>query len=138
VTGSPLLRAAIALAFLLLLAWPLQRFTTPRPQSAAPVASATPSPMQKVHLELVSTRAPFTYAVQYLGKVVWQGNSEEATTAGDLAIAFPPEGIDLVLKITWPQPGTSAARLTVTREDSDPESQTVWGDGSASQVLTYK
>jgi len=98
VTGSPLLRAVIALALLLLLAWPLRWFTTPRSQSAAPVASATPSPMQKVHLELVSTRAPFTYAVENLGKIVWQGTSRESTTVGDLDIAFPPEGIDLVLK----------------------------------------
>lgn len=137
-TGSPLLRAAIALALLLLLAWPLQRFTTPRTQPTTPVASDTPSAKQTVHLELVATRAPFTYSVEYLGKIVWQGNSSESTTAGDIAIAFPPEGIDLVLKITWQQPGTSAARLTLTHGDSDPVSQTLWGDGSATQVLTYK
>jgi hypothetical protein len=138
VTGSPLLRAAIALALLLLLAWPLRWFTTPRTQPAAPVASATPSPVQKLHLELVSTRAPFTYAVESLGKTVWQGNSSDATISSDVAVAFPPEGVDLVLKITWLQSGTSAAKLTVTHGDGDPESQTIWGDGSASQVLTYK
>lgn len=138
VTGSPLLRAAIALVLLLLLAWPLRCFTTPRTQPAAPAATATPASKQTVHLELVSTRAPFTYAVEYLGRTVWQGSSSDASIASDISIAFPPEGVDLVLKITWPQPGTSAARLTVTHGDSDPQSQSIWGDGTATQVLTYK
>ncbi|HEY8903547.1 MAG TPA: hypothetical protein VIM48_07560 [Chthoniobacterales bacterium] len=137
-TGSPLLRATIALVLLLLLAWPLRCFTTSRTQPAAPVTTATPASKQAVHLELASTRVPFTYAVEYLGKAVWQGTSGDSSIAGDISIAFPPEGVDLVLKITWPQPGTSAARLTVTHGDTDPESQSVWGDGSATQVLTYK
>lgn len=91
-----------------------------------------------MHLELVSTQAPFTFVVEHLGNVVWQGSSSEATTSTDLSMAVPSEGVDLVVKISWPRPGTSAAKLVVTHGDSDPESQTVWGDGSASQVLTYK
>jgi hypothetical protein len=68
---------------------------------------------------------------------VWQGKAAASPVATDLKLPIPPEGIDLSLTITWNEPGEAAAKLSVSHEDNDPVERTVWGDGSASDVLTY-
>jgi hypothetical protein len=136
VTGSPLLRAFVALGVLLLMLVPMRSFTSARARQAAAPAAA-PAKETLAHLEIVSTKAPFTYAVAHLGKVVWQGKAAASPVATDLKLPIPPEGIDLSLTITWNEPGEAAAKLSVSHEDNDPVERTVWGDGSASDVLTY-
>jgi hypothetical protein len=137
-TGSPLLRALVALGILLLLIVPMRSFTSARARQAVPAApSATPAKETLAHLEIVSTKAPFTYAVSHLGKVVWQGTSAASPAAADVKLPIPSQGIDLSLSVTWSEPGEAAAKLSVTHDDNDPAERTIWGDGSASDVLTY-
>jgi hypothetical protein len=137
VVGSPLLRAVVTLAILLLLLVPLRSFTTARSQPVALAPAATPEPAETAHLEITSTQAPFHYVVEHLGKPVWQGDSPDADVTTDLQLPIPKEGIDLLLKVTWPGSGPAAAKLTLAHGDNDPVAQTVWGDGNASAVLTY-
>lgn len=137
--GSPLLRAAVALAVLLVLLVPLRSFTTARAQKPVAVA-AMPASRTSAHLEIVSTKAPFQFSVMHLGKVIWKGNSATESAATDVTLSIPKEGVDLALKVDWPAPaqgGTAAAKLVLTHDDNDPVERTVWGDGSASDVLTF-
>ena len=133
--GSPLVRAAVALAVLLLLLVPLRSFTAPRAQIAMAAPAATRETV--AHLEIVSTKFPFTFSVEHLGKVVWRGTSSIASVANDLRLPIPKEGIDLSLEIEWPDSGNAAAKLVVTHDDNDPVERTIWGSGKASDVLTF-
>jgi hypothetical protein len=137
VTGSPLVRALVALGVLLLLLVPLRSFTTARTKPAVVAPSATPAAETLAHLEIVSTKTPFTYAVSHLGKIVWQGTAAASPVETDVRLSIPPQGIDLSLSVTWNEPGEAAAKLIVTHDNNDPVERTVWGDGSASDVLTY-
>jgi len=137
VTGSPLLRAFVALGVLLLLLVPLRSFTTARAKQADAAPAAKPTPETLAHLAITSTKTPFTYTVAHLGKVVWQGAAATSPAATDVKLPIPPQGIDLTLSITWSEPGEAAARLSLGHDDNDPVERTVWGDGSASDVLTY-
>jgi hypothetical protein len=137
VTGSPLVRALVALGVLLLLLVPLRSFTTARAKPAVVAPSATPAAETLAHLEIVSTKTPFTYAVSHLGKIVWQGTAAASPVETDVRLSIPPQGIDLSLSVTWNESGEAAAKLVVTHDNNDPVERTVWGDGSASDVLTY-
>ena len=134
--GSPLLRAAVALAVLLLLLVPLRSFTTARAQKPVDIEAA-PASKTPAHLEIVSTKSPFEFSVKHLGKILWQGSSAMESTSKDLTLPIPREGVDLALEIAWPGGGTAAAKLILTHDDNDPVERTVWGDGRASDVLTF-
>jgi hypothetical protein len=135
VLGSPLVRAAIALVVLLLLLVPLRSFTAARP-AAEPVARAA-TPETRTHLEIVSTRVPFTYSVKHLGKVVWSGTATESPTETDLPLQIPEQGIDLGLSVEWTGAETSAAKLVLSHDELEPVERSVWGAGRASDVLTF-
>ena len=134
--GSPLIRALAALAVLLLLVLPLRSFTSMRlPEALPPVA--TPVADATAHLEIVSTKFPFAFSVKHLGKVVWQGNSAGASAETDVRLPIPEEGVELALSVTWTGAETGAARLGLSHDDRDPIERTVWGNGQASDVLTF-
>lgn len=133
--GSPLVRAAVALAVLLLLLVPLRSFTAARPPVVAAVAAATPETM--AHLEVVSTKWPFTFSVGYLGKPIWHGTSDGPSVANDVKLPIPKEGIDLSMDVGWTGAETAAAKLTLSHDDNEPAERTVWGSGQASDILTF-
>ena len=121
---------------LLALLVPLRSFTAAKNAPVVmPAAAATAE--TRVHLQIVSTSAPFTFSVSHLGKVVWQGESPTSPVEKDVSLPIPKEGIDLALDAKWPAGGTAAVKLSVTRGDEEPSAQTLWGDGAASDVLTF-
>jgi hypothetical protein len=122
------------LAVLLLLLVPLRSFTAPRPQVAQPLTVAVHDSV--AHLEIVSTKAPFTFKVAHLGKTIWKGESAGDSTATDLKLPIPKQGIDLFVEIAWKSPGVSAAKLILTHDDDSVE-RSIWGDGNAADVLTF-
>src|SRR6266404_9404000 len=95
--GSPLLRLLAVVIALLAVLWPLRRLTTHRTEapSATPPSAAESEP--KVHLVLTSTSFPFTFEVSHLGKTIWKGEATESSVAKDVKMAFPSEGIDLLV-----------------------------------------
>ena len=123
-------------AVLLALLVPLRSFTTTKSAPVVmPAAAATAE--SRVHLRIVSTAAPFTFSVSHLGKIIWQGESLTPAVEKDVALPFPKEGIDLALEAKWSAGGTAAVKLSVARGDEEPVAQTVWGDGTASDVFTF-
>jgi hypothetical protein len=134
--GSPLVQAALVVAGLLLLWFPLHSLTQRHPVMVTP--AATPPPTKHVQMALRST-SPFRFQVSYLGQVVWEGtdDSAEKETTKDLDIDFPNEGIDLVVDVTWATKGLAAAEISLTVDGTEMH-KTVWGQGSASDVVTFK
>ncbi len=133
--GSPLLRALLALAVLLLLLLPMWSLTSARaPAEAAPAAA---DPASSARLELASSRSPFAFSVSHLGKVIWQGQSAGPSVAKDLQLPLPKEGVDLLLRVEWTGRELSAARLALTAEGRAPVERTVWGERVAEDVVTF-
>ncbi|MGH8046136.1 MAG: hypothetical protein ACREKL_02725 [Chthoniobacterales bacterium] len=133
--GSPLVRAIVAVAVLLLLLVPLRSFTAqrdPAKTGAHPEAAEKPA-----HLEITSTKSPFHFSVSHLGKTIWQGDCEGATATTDMPLQIPKEGIELAVQINWQGTGTAAAKLSVSLDDNEPIERTVWGDGQAANVLQF-
>jgi hypothetical protein len=74
----------------------------------------------------------------YLGQVVWDGtdDSTDKEITKDLDIDFPKEGIDLAVDVTWETKGLAAAEISATVDGSELH-KTLWGQGSASDVVTF-
>src|SRR4051794_34568218 len=116
--GSPLLRAFLVVAALLLLLIPLLRLTKASTATAATVAPSKEEATKKaiaVHIELTSTRVPLQFEVLHLGKVVWSGVATQNQVQKELEIEFPKEGVDFELKGNWKEgDALNAVKLTVT------------------------
>jgi hypothetical protein len=135
--GSPVARAIVTVIALLTLLLPLRRLTSHQRATASPPPAQVSTAKKKLHLELTSTTAPFKFQVTDGGEPIWSGESASTTIATDTELRFPPEGIDLVLDVSWAQDKEAAVRLALTPEDSDTLVKTVWGTRSASEVLTF-
>ena len=133
--GSPLLRALIAFVLIALAGVPLWKLTTVDGAVAAPAqAEASAGP---VSLRLTFSAPPENFAVSHLGKVVWAGASHGTDESGDLALPFPKEGVDLVVKVKWPGEAEGAVRLRLTDPDGNEHDKTVWGRGEMEEVVTF-
>jgi hypothetical protein len=135
--GSPLLRLLAVVIAMLAVLWPLRSLTTHRtetPAAGAPTASESES---DVHLVLTSTSFPFTFEVSHLGKTIWKGEATESNVAKDVKMAFPSEGIDLLVDAKWQGDKQAAVRLDVMPDDGNTMTKTLWGNGSVNGVLTF-
>ena len=134
--GSPLLRAIVVIAVLLLAAIPIWKMTH---QAAASMdlTPASPAGESPVGIELSFAHAPLGFQVLHLGKVVWEAKQPGETAQKDFDMQFPKEGIDLEVKAEW-LPGTplTAVRMKVTHGYGSTE-QTVWGKEKVDKVLTF-
>jgi hypothetical protein len=135
--GSPLARAIMTVIALLALLLPLRRLTSHQSSTVLPPPAQVSTARQKLHLELTSTTVPFKFQVIHGGKPIWSGESTATTVATDTELRFPPEGIDLVLEVSWSEDQETAVRLALTPEGSDTIAKTVWGTMNASEVLTF-
>jgi hypothetical protein len=81
--------------------------------------------------------SPFSFDVSHLGKTIWKGESTEGSIARDVKLAFPPEGIDLLLDVKWQGAKQAAVKLDVTVDNGDTMTKTLWGTGRANGVLTF-
>ena len=135
--GSPLLRVLLVVIGLLAVLWPLRRLTTHRAEASAAAAPTAAAAESNVHLVLTSTSFPFTFEVSHLGKTIWKGEATESSVASDVKMAFPSEGVDLLVNAKWQGAKQAAVRLDVTPDDGNTMTKTLWGDGSVNSVLTF-
>ena len=135
--GSPLLRSFIALAILLGLGFPLRYLLraddTPAVASAPP---ATPA-AAPITLQLSFTTAPARFAVLSLGKEIWSETAPALEVEHSLTIAWPKEGVDLQFDIAWPVGTRAAARVRLTDPQGGEYEKAVFGEGPATEVLTF-
>jgi hypothetical protein len=134
--GAPLVQAVLVVAVLLLLLIPLHRLTQreERPLEQ-PVASVAAKP---IHLAIRTTAVPVRFQITFLGKTLWADEASVPEVAKDFDIDFPQEGIDLVVDATWETKDLAAMEITVSRADGTAIHKTLWGQGTASEVLTFK
>ena len=135
--GSPLLRVLLVVIALLAVLWPLRSLTTHRAETASTPPQTASTPESNVHLVLTSTSVPFTFEVSHLGKTVWKGEATENTVTRDLKMAFPSEGIDLLVDAKWQGDKQTAVRLDVAVDNGETMTKTLWGTGGVSGVLTF-
>ncbi len=135
--GSPLLRALLAFFAILALGWPLRRLTgaadilREQPQAAVAVA-------QEIGLRLDFTLVPKSVRVLHLGQEVWSEAAPTAQMERTLKLAYPDAGIDLQFQIEWPADAPLAAlRATLTDPAGEAHEHSVWGQGSAEEVVTF-
>ena len=134
--GSPLLQAALVVIALLLLLIPLHRLT--ERHAVTIQAATTPPPAKEVHLSVRTTATPCRFQIAFLGKPLWAGDASTADLGKDFEIDFPKEGIDLAIDATWETQALSAIEISVSLPDGGVIAKTLWGQGTASDVLTFK
>jgi predicted secreted protein len=134
--GSPLAQAVLVVAALLLLLIPLHHLT--QREQGPPERPTVSSAPKQVHLAVRTTAVPCRFQIMFLGKTLW---AEDATTpelTKDFDIDFPKEGIDLVVDATWETKALAAIEITLSLPDGTAIPKTLWGQGTANEVLTFK
>jgi len=138
--GSPLFRAAVVFFVLLALGpllWKLTRadaVSTP----AKPVAISAPE-KARVAIAITFSTAASKVALLHLGREVWSKTQPAIGEEATLELPWPKEGIELRATVEWPA-GTPAAAMRVKLTDSagNEYDRTVWGRGSADDVLLFR
>ncbi|HEX4201299.1 MAG TPA: hypothetical protein VHY59_07250 [Chthoniobacterales bacterium] len=134
--GSPLAQAVLVVAGLLLLLIPLHRLTQREERPAPHPAVSTPT--KQVHLAVRTTTVPFRFQITFLGKTLWAEDGSTPELAKDFDIDFPKEGIDLVVDATWESKALAAMEITLSLPDGTAIHKTLWGQGTANDVLTFR
>ncbi|MFZ4683143.1 MAG: hypothetical protein ACOYMS_11615 [Terrimicrobiaceae bacterium] len=139
-TGSPLLRLFAVVAGLALLAIPAWRLTG-RETSAVvqpPVAETTPDSAATVELTFTSPIPPAGITVEADGSKIANCNPRTSSTTVRVPLQLPTEGVDLVVKTTWPDSSTgpNALRVQVTVEGKSLADTTLWGSPDVEDVVT--
>jgi hypothetical protein len=135
--GSPLLRVLLVVITLFAVLWPLRSLTTHRAEGPSATTQTAGTSESNVRLVLTSTLFPFTFEVSHLGKTIWKGEATESSIARDVKLAFPAEGIDLLVEVRWQSDKQGAVKLDVAVDNSDAVSKTLWGTSSVNGVLTF-
>jgi hypothetical protein len=133
--GSPLAQAVLVVAALLLLSIPLHRLTQREQRPPQPVVS---TPTKQVHLALRTTAVPCRFQITFLGKTLWAEDASTPELAKDFDIDFPKEGIDLVVDATWESKALAAIEIILSLPDGTAIHKTLWGQGTANDVLTFR
>jgi hypothetical protein len=135
--GSPLLRVLFVAIALLAVLWPLRSLTTHRTESPSAQLQTAGIPGSNVRLVLTSTAFPFTFEISHLGKSIWRGEATESSVVRDVTMAFPSEGVDLLVDAKWQGDKQAAVKLDVTVDGGDTTTRTLWGTGGVSGVMTF-
>jgi hypothetical protein len=136
--GAPLLRLLLVSAALLAALVPLRRLTTHPSPGPAPEVSGTTGASALVQIALQSTKKPFHFEIDHLGKPVWAGDAEGNEVETEIELPFPKEGVDLLVNASWADSGPAALKVEVTPEAGGVTTKVLWGNGSASDVFTIK
>ena len=134
--GSPLAQAVLIVAALLLLLIPLHRLT--QREQRPPPQPAVSTPTKQVHLALRTTAVPCRFQITFLGKILWAEDASTPELAKDFDIDFPKEGIDLVVDATWESKALAAIEIILSLPDGTAIHKTLWGQGTANDVLTFR
>jgi hypothetical protein len=135
--GSPLLRVILVVIALLVVLWPLRRLTTHRAESPSSPSQTATASESGVHLVLTSTTFPFTFEVSHLGQTIWKSEATESSVSRDIRMAFPREGVDLLVNAKWVGDKEAAVKVDVTPDGGDTITKILWGTGGVSEVLTF-
>ena len=134
--GSPLAQAFLVVVGLLLLLIPLHRLT--QREQRPPLQPTVSEAPKQVRLAVRTTAVPCQFQITFLGKRLWAEDAATPELAKDFDIDFPKEGIDLVVDATWETKALAAMEITLSLPDGTAIHKTLWGQGTASDVLTFR
>ena len=143
--GSPPLHLVLFAVGFALLAIPLARLTFARPATPAVVSTREASPGDTATPTLLRVRfahPPRSASLKHEAAELLPAPSPEPRAPSFEArtrLTLPPDGIELLLEVTWPQ-GTPDTAVTVELEPDGLEarSQTRWSSGGMlTEVLTF-
>jgi len=138
VRGSPLIRAFLAFLVIALLGWPLWHLTSSGEAVAPPAAPVPASEAKAIGLQLTFTAVPKSFVIRHLEKDIWNEVAPQIEVEREVTIPFPGNGVDLIVKIEWPEGAPlAAARVRLTDPAGDTHEKSVWGQGSVEEVLTF-
>ena len=138
--GSPLLRAIIVFAALLALApllWQVTRSSAGTSRVGQPAVKAGSS--SRVELALTISPQAKRVSIQHLGREIWAKGEPAMEESAAVDLTWPEEGVELRVKVEWPEGApTGAMRVRVVAPDGTGHDRSVWGRGSADEVLVFK
>ena len=134
--GSPLAQTVLVVAVLLLLWIPLHRLT--QREQTPPQRPVFSSAQKQVHLAVRTTAVPCRFQITFLGKTLWAEDASTPELGKDFNIDFPKEGIDLVVDATWETQALAAIEITLSLANGTTIHKTLWGQGTASDVVTFR
>ena len=53
-------------------------------------------------------------------------------------MAFPKEGVDLLVEASWNDDGPAVLKISLTRGDEAATTRMLWGNRNVSDVLTFR
>jgi hypothetical protein len=134
--GSPVFRALVAFLVFAALGPVIHALTAARPLPAPPVAATVAE--KSTTLALTFTHAARRVVIRHLGKDVWSKDKPEQTEEAVLKVPWPKEGVELAFEVEWEDPARMAAmRVTLADADEAGAAQSIWGRGTASDVLVF-
>ena len=134
--GSPLLRALLAFAVIALAGVPLWKLTRGGDAVAAPARTAAAD--AQLPMRLTFSVAPRSFSILHLGAVLWADGTHGTDVTKTVALAYPKEGVDLLVKVVWPtDAGDAALRVRLTDPDGGEHDKTIWGRGEMEEVVTF-
>lgn len=137
--GSPVIRGLAVVAVLLLLLVPILSMTRPSTSDSPLAPAPQPRPMTApLTVQLTSSAVPFTFSVSHLGTIVWEGEATHPRIEKEVSLPFPTEGIDLLVTAHWQTSAPAALEIHVSREGEEIAPQTVWGEQTVTEVLTFR
>ena len=117
---------------------PLRSLTTHPAVNANPLATEASEETVPVQVALNSTKVPFHFEIEHLGKPLWAGDAKTNGVEKEISMRFPNEGVDLFVSASWSDAGPAVLKITVTPGNGEPITKMLWGDGNVSDVLTFK
>jgi hypothetical protein len=137
--GSPLIRALVLAGVMLALGWPLHVLTekSEAVQEHAPAQTAESPSVAKIPVVLTFSRAARQVQLLHLGAVVWSKELPSLSEALELALPFPPEGLELGVKVEWGEPAAAALRIQMTTPEGTELERSVWGNASAEAIVPF-
>ena len=142
-SGSPLLRLALVLAGLALLAIPAWRLTARNvpPVPSRPATGISDLPQETLHLVFTAVSPPEEIRVQFSGTTLATLHPKVLPASAVLPLHIPPTGIDLVISAAWS--GTNIApahshalRIQATLGSQPLTDTTLSGDSPIEDVIT--
>lgn len=137
--GSPLLRAALVFVALLALGPLLWKLTRADAVPPAPKhAIVQPSAAARVAIVLTFSTPAKKAAILHLGKEIWNKAQPGIEEAAAIELPWPKEGVELRAIVEWPEgTPTAAMRVKLTDPAGNEHDRSVWGHGSADEVLVF-
>ncbi len=131
-TGSPLLRLALILIALALLAIPLARITARPTAPVAPASQPTTEPIttRLVSFAVTATTPPATLTLDATARTLATDPNAPFTTE------LPTATTDIIVRATWPETTAHALRVVASVDGLPLVDQTFWTTDTLADVLT--